>query len=149
MSEVADEESESQKFMIAECCNPIPGDNITGYRDPRPGAIVVHKTECPELISLGSQQGQNLVSNIKWSSYKAESYLSELQLRGIDRVGILRDLVQVITIERNINIRELQIQSHDGIFDGKISIYVPDTDSLNALMENINKIKGIDKVERL
>jgi GTP pyrophosphokinase len=138
-----------QKFVAAECCNPIPGDNITGYRDPRTGAIVVHKTECPELISLGSQQGQNLVSNIKWSSYKAESYLSELQLRGIDRVGILRDLVQVITIERNINIRELQIQSHDGIFDGKISLYVPDTDSLNALMENINKIKGIDKVERL
>lgn len=148
-NEVGDEDGESQKFMIAECCNPIPGDNITGYRDPRTGAIVVHKTECPELISLGSQQGQNLVSNIKWSSYKAESYLSELQLRGIDRVGILRDLVQVITIERNINIRELQIQSHDGIFDGKISLYVPDTDSLNALMENINKIKGIDKVERL
>ncbi len=143
------DEAEAQKFMIAECCNPIPGDNITGYRDPRTGAIVVHKTECPELISLGSQQGQNLVSNIKWSSYKAESYLSELQLRGIDRVGILRDLIQVITIERNINIRELQIQSHDGIFDGKISLYVPDTDSLNTLMENINKIKGIDKVERM
>jgi len=143
------DDSEAQKFIIAECCNPIPGDNITGYRDPRSGAIIVHKTDCEELISLGSQQGQNLVSNIKWSSYKAESYLAELQLRGIDRVGILRDLVQVITIERNINIRELQIQSHDGIFDGKISLYVSDAESLAALKDNLLKIKGIDKVDRL
>lgn len=144
-----DDDAETPKFIIAECCNPIPGDNITGYRDPRSGAIIVHKTDCEQLISLGSQQGQNLVSNIKWSSYKAESYLAELQLRGIDRVGILRDLVQVITIERNINIRELQIQSHDGIFDGKISLYVSDAESLAALKDNLLKIKGIDKVDRM
>jgi GTP pyrophosphokinase len=140
---------EEQKFMAAECCNPIPGDNITGYRDPRTGAIVVHKTDCQDLIALAAQKGENLVGNIKWSTYKAESYLAEIKLRGLDRVGILRDLSQVITVELDINIRELKIQSHDGIFEGKISLYVPDTDSLYSLIDKVGKIKGIDKVERV
>ncbi len=137
------------KFVAAECCNPIPGDNITGYKDPRTGDIIVHKTECQELISLAAQKGENLVGNIKWSTYKAVSYLSEIRLRGLDRVGVLRDLAQVITVELDINIRELQIQSHDGIFEGKISVYVSDTESLYSLMDKVGKIKGIDKVERI
>lgn len=138
-----------QKFVAAECCNPIPGDNITGYKDPRTGDIIVHKTDCEELIRLAAQKGENLVGNIKWSTYKAVSYLSEIKLRGLDRVGVLRDLAQVITVELDINIRELQIQSHDGIFEGKISVYVSDTESLHSLMEKVGKIKGIDKVERV
>ena len=125
-----------QKFVAAECCNPIPGDNITGYKDPRTGDIIVHKTDCEELIRLAAQRGENLVGNIKWSTYKAVSYLSEIKLRGLDRVGVLRDLAQVITVELDINIRELQIQSHDGIFEG-------------SLMDKVGKIKGIDKVERV
>ena len=137
------------KFVAAECCNPIPGDNITGYKDPRTGDIIVHKTDCKELISLAAQKGENLVGNIKWSTYKAVSYLSEIKLRGLDRVGVLRDLAQVITVELDINIRELQIQSHDGIFEGKISVYVSDTESLYSLMDKVGKIKGIDKVERM
>lgn len=137
------------KFVAAECCNPIPGDNITGYKDSRTGDIIVHKTECEELIRLAAQKGENLVGNIKWSTYKAVSYLSEIKLRGLDRVGVLRDLAQVITVELDINIRELQIQSHDGIFEGKISVYVSDTESLYSLMEKVGKIKGIDKVERV
>ena len=111
--------------------------------------IIVHKTECEELIRLAAQKGENLVGNIKWSTYKAESYLAEIKLRGLDRVGVLRDLAQVITVELDINIRELKIQSHDGIFEGKISLYVTDTESLYSLMDKVNKIKGIDKVERV
>lgn len=143
------EEPEPYKFIIAECCNPLPGDNITGYHDPRSGSIVVHKTDCDEIIKLGSQRGENLISNIKWATYKAESYLAEVEMRGTDRVGVLRDLMQVITIELNINIRGLQIQSHDGIFEGKISLYVPDAKSLNALMDKVHNIKGIEVVRRL
>ena len=138
-----------QKFVAAECCNPIPGDNITGYRDPHSGDIIVHKTDCEELIRLAAQKGENLVGNIKWSTYKAESYLAEISLRGLDRVGVLRDLAQVITVELDINIRELKIHSHDGIFEGKISLYVPDTEALYSLMEKVGAIKGIDKVERM
>ena len=136
------------KFVIAEGCNPIPGDDIVGYRTPGTNTIVVHKAGCEDITRLAAQHGENIVTSIKWSSYKAESYLAEIEVRGIDRVGILVDLSQVITLELGINIRELAIQSHDGIFEGKISVYVKDTENLNALLDRVGSIKGIEKVKR-
>lgn len=136
------------KFVIAEGCNPIPGDDIVGYRNPGTNTIIVHKAGCEDITRLAAQHGENIISSIKWSSYKAESYLSEVEVRGIDRVGILVDLSQVITVELGINIRELIIQSHDGIFEGKISVYVKDTENLNALLERVGNIKGIEKIKR-
>ena len=141
--------SRGQRFEIAECCIPIPGDDVTGYRDPASGKIIVHKTSCSELTRLASSHGENIVTGIRWSSHKAMSYLSIISLQGIDRVGILLDLVGVITGELNINIRELKIQSHDGIFEGEISLYVTSTDDLSAVIGKIKKIKGVDKAQRI
>lgn len=141
-------DSNAPKFIIAEDCNPIPGDEIVGYRNPETNTIVVHKAGCEEVTRLASQHGENIVSSIKWSSYKAESYLAEVEIRGIDRIGILVDLSQVITVELGINIRELSIQSHDGIFEGKVRVYVKDTENLEALMKSVDSIKGIEKVKR-
>lgn len=142
-------EDDEVKFMIAEGCNPIPGDEIIGYKDPDTDTIIVHKASCSEITRLASQHGENIVSNLRWSSYKAESYLSEIEIRGIDRAGILVDLAQVITVELGINIRELAIRSHDGIFEGKVSLYVKDKETLNALMKKVDNIKGIEKVKRV
>ena len=144
-----EKEGEGRRFEIAECCIPIPGDDVTGYRDPASGKIIVHKTSCSELTRLAAQHGENIVSGIRWSSHKAMSYLSIVSLQGIDRVGILLDLVGVITGELNINIRELKIQSHDGIFEGEVSLYVTSTDDLNAVVGKIKKIKGVDKAQRI
>lgn len=141
-------DANAPKFVIADGCNPIPGDEIVGYRNPESNTIVVHKAGCEDITRLAAQHGENIVTNIKWSSYKAESYLAELEVRGIDRIGILVDLSQVITVEQGINIRNLSIQSHDGIFEGKISVYVSDTASLNALLDSVSHIKGIEKVNR-
>ncbi len=140
--------SGSRRFEIAECCIPIPGDDVTGYRDPASGKIIVHKTSCSELTRLASQHGENIITGIRWSSHKAMSYLSIIHLQGIDRVGILLDLVGVITGELNINIRELKIHSHDGIFEGEVSLYVTSTDDLNAVIGKIKKIKGVERVQR-
>jgi GTP pyrophosphokinase len=140
--------SGAQRFEIAECCIPIPGDDVTGYRDPLSHTIMVHKTSCSELIRLASQHGENIVSGIRWSSRRAMSYLSIIHLQGIDRVGLLLDLVGVITGELNINIREMKIHSHDGIFEGEVSLYVTSTDDLNAVIAKIKKIKGVERVQR-
>ncbi len=137
------------QFVIAECCKPIPGDQVVGYRDPETGRIFVHKNTCDELTRLGAQYGKNIVKEeIKWSQHKAVSYLSAIELRGIDRIGIILDLAQLIKDEFNINIREIHIQSHDGIFEGNISLYVKDIQSLNSLMDKIRMIKGIEVVKR-
>lgn len=137
------------QFVIAECCKPIPGDQVVGYRDPETGRIFVHKSNCDELTRLGAQYGKNIVKEeIKWSQHKAVSYLSSIELRGIDRIGIILELAQLIKDEFNINIREIHIQSHDGIFEGMISLYVKDIQALNNLMDKIRMIKGIEVVKR-
>ena len=137
------------QFEIAECCKPIPGDKVVGYRDPASGNIIVHKATCDELNRLATQFGRNIVKEeIKWSQHKAMSYLVATELRGIDRQGILLDLAKVVSADFNINIREVNIHSHDGIFEGNVSLYVKDAESLHAVMDKLRKIKGIESVKR-
>ena len=137
------------QFEIAECCKPIPGDKVVGYRDPASGNIIVHKATCDELNRLATQFGRNIVKEeIKWSQHKAMSYLVTIELRGIDRMGILLDLAKVVSGDFSINIREVSIHSHDGIFEGSISLYVKDAEGLHDVMDKLRKIKGIESVKR-
>ncbi|MDE5708536.1 MAG: GTP pyrophosphokinase, partial [Alistipes sp.] len=141
--------AQEQQFKLAECCKPIPGDKVVGYRDPATGDIIVHKAACDELNRLASQYGKNIVKEeIKWSQYKSKSYLVTIGLRGIDRMGLLLDLAKVVSSDFNINIREVSIHSHDGIFEGGISLYVQNAESLSAVMDKLRKIKGIESVKR-
>ena len=141
--------STSPEFVIADCCEPIPGDNVVGYRDPQRGVIVVHKSNCDKLIRLAAQFGDNIVKDeIKWSQQKAVSYLASVEIRGIDRPGVILDLTRMITADFSINMRTINVHSHDGIFEGTISLYVKDIESLNSLLDNIRKIKGMESVKR-
>lgn len=142
--------NDAPEFIMAECCEPIPGDNVVGYRDPKSGVIVVHKSTCDTLIRLAAQSGDNIVKEeIKWSQQKAVSYLASVEISGVDRPGVLLDLTRIITADFSINMRAINIHSHDGIFEGTISLYVQDIVSLNALLDNIRQIKGVDRVKRL
>ena len=140
----------SDHFEIAECCHPIPGDKVVGYRDPLSGKIIVHKASCDELNRLAAQHGKNIVKEeIQWSRQKAMSYLATVELRGIDRKGILMEMARIISGDFNINMREINIKSHAGIFEGSLSLYVKDVESLTALMDKIRQIKGIESVKRI
>lgn len=142
-------EANNEDFIIASCCNPLPGDSVAGFKDPTTGKIFVHKASCNELNRLASLFGKNIIKDqIKWSQHKAVSYLSTIELRGIDRMGLLLDISRVISDDFSINIREVSLRSHDGIFEGNLSIYVQDTDSLNALMDKFRQIKGMESVKR-
>ena len=121
---------------------------MVGYKNPDTHKVDVHKKSCNELIKLASQHGNNLPP-VTWSSHKAMSYLSIIEVRGIDRVGIMLELLQVITGELNINIREIHLQSHDGIFEGDISLYVKGLDDLKLIMDKVGKIKGVEKITRV
>ena len=137
------------QFVMAECCKPIPGDSVVGYKDPASNRIIVHKSDCKELDRLAAQFGRNILKDeIKWSQHKAMSYLSTIELRGIDRTGILLDLAKTVSEDLSINIRQINIQTHDNIFEGTISLYVKDAEGLHAIMDKIRKIKGIDTVKR-
>ena len=141
--------ADDDEFVIASCCNPLPGDNVVGFRDNATGKIIVHKSTCDELNRLASQFGKNIIKDqIKWSQHKAVSYLSTIELRGIDRMGLLLDISHIVSEDFSINIREVCIRSHDGIFEGNISVYVQDADSLNALMDKFRHVKGIETAKR-
>ncbi|MFR9620254.1 MAG: RelA/SpoT family protein [Rikenellaceae bacterium] len=138
------------EFVFAECCQPIPGDAVVGFRNYVDNTIVVHKSTCSELHRLAAQFGKHIVKDeIKWSHIKSLSYLSTIAIRGVDRMGLLLDLSKVITCDFNINIRQMNLHSHDGIMEGNISLYVVDSESLDGVMENIRKIKGVDSVKRV
>lgn len=148
-AKTAEKEAQTQHFEVAECCHPIPGDKVVGYLDPLTDKIIVHKATCDELNRLASQHGKNIVKDeIQWSRQKAMSYLVTAELRGIDRKGILMELARIISGDFNINIREINIKSHAGIFEGNLSLYVKDVESLNAVMDKMRQVKGIENVKR-
>ncbi len=148
-AENSDNEAHTQHFEVAECCHPIPGDKVVGYHDPFSDKIIVHKATCDELNRLAAQYGKRIVKEeIQWSRQKAMSYLVTAELRGIDRKGILMDLARIISGDFNINIREINIKSHAGIFEGNLSLYVKDVESLNAVMDKMRQVKGIESIKR-
>ena len=150
LDDTAMEVSQEPEFIMAECCEPIPGDKVVGYRDPDSGKIVVHKSTCDRLIKLAAQHGDNIIKeDIKWSQQKAVSYLASVEIRGLDRPGIVLDITRLITLDFSINMRSISVQSHDGIFEGTVSIYVKDIDALNVLLDNLRAIKGVEGVKRL
>src|SRR6056297_137396 len=142
-----DTDLEENKYKIAKCCNPIPGDDVIGYKNPKEDYIIIHKAKCPNAIKLMSSQG-NYIVKVKWTSQKYLSSLAKLTINGIDRIGIVSDITSVISEELDVNIRKFLIETHDGIFEGDIELYVHSVKDLNNLIMNISKIKGVESVKR-
>lgn len=135
------------EYKIAECCFPSPGDEVIGFKG-KDEIVVVHKKSCQEAIRIASQKGGSIVAT-QWSSEKIMSYLSHVKISGKDRMGILLDLSLIITKQLSVNIRKLHIDSHDGIFEGYVSLYVKNNDDLKNIMTRIGNIKGIDSVHKI
>lgn len=138
--------NEKDQFTISECCNPIPGDDILAYAD-EDDKLILHSRKCPVAIKLMSSQGDRIVS-AQWESHKILSYLALINLSGIDKMGIVSNITRVISEDQNVNMRSINIESHDGIFEGSIYLYIHNTEDLNNLIYNIMKIKGVHNVTR-
>ena len=133
-------------YSIATCCNPIPGDEVVGFMTD--DGVVVHKKDCQTATSLAAKRGEKIV-NAKWSKHTLLVFLARIGIKGIDRIGLLNDITQPITLDLNLNIRRIVVETNDGIFDGTIDLYVHDRDNLNDLIKTISKISGIERVARL
>lgn len=137
---------QSLSYRVADCCYPIPGDKIVVFKEDD-NEVVVHKKTCPVAISKASIEGDKII-NATWARHTVLSFLARITLRGIDRVGIVNDLTKFMTLVLNVNIRKILIETHDGIFEGYMDIYVHNTDDLDAMVKNIEKIKGVEHVSR-
>jgi GTP pyrophosphokinase len=141
--------SATADYSVAKCCNPIPGDNVIGFKnDVDDNNITIHQAKCSTAIKLLSSHGDLLVP-VKWTTHKLLSFLVKIAMNGIDRFGIYNDITTVISKELNVNIRTINLSSHDGVWDGTIDIYVHDAKDLNNLLMSLNKIKGVNAVKRV
>lgn len=138
---------DTPSYIVARCCNPIPGDEVIGFITPEEN-VIIHKATCVEAIRIMSQHGDRIVS-AKWTTHKVLSFLARVEVRGMDRIGILSELIKVISDELRVNIRKLHIESHDGIFESYIDLYVHNVSDLNNLIMDLMKIKSIDTVKRI
>lgn len=137
----------SLSYKVAECCNPIPGDAVIGFVDDA-NNVIVHKKVCKTAISLAARQGGKII-NAKWSKHTILSFLARIDLKGIDRIGIVNEITKYITLILNVNIRKIHFETHDGIFEGYLELYVHNTEDLEHLMKEIQKIKGVENVVRV
>lgn len=140
-------ENAEQSYEIAECCKPIPGDEVVGYKSPD-GQIVIHKPKCPSAIRLMSNEGNRIIA-VKWAIHKLVSFIARIQMNGIDRIGLVNEITNIISSELKVNMTNINISVQNGIFEGTIDIYVHHTKDLNNLILKISNIKGIENVKRV
>jgi GTP diphosphokinase / guanosine-3',5'-bis(diphosphate) 3'-diphosphatase len=134
-------------YKLASCCNPIPGDDVFGFITVGEG-IKIHRVNCPNAIKLLSNYAYRVVK-AKWVNDQLISFLAGLKITGTDEIGIVNNITKVISNENNVNMRSINFDTDDGIFEGTVMVYVHDTKHLNHLIENLRTVKGVTHVERI
>lgn len=141
------EESLQKKYIMAECCHPIPGDDVLGYIDENE-RIIIHKRQCPIAAKLKSSYGNRILAT-EWDTHKELSFLVYIYIKGIDNIGLLNEITQVVSRQLNVNIRKLTMETNDGIFEGKIQLWVHDVEDVRTICNNLKKIQYIKQVTRV
>jgi len=133
-------------YKYAKCCNPIPGDDVFGFITVNEG-IKIHRTTCPNAPELLSRHGNRIVK-AKWMSQQQNAFLAVLRIIGTDRVGLMRDVTDIISNELKVNMQSISIDTETGIFDGQIRLYVNSTKHLDQLITKLEKVTGVMRVTR-
>ncbi len=133
-------------YKLSTCCNPIPGDDVFGFVTINEG-IKVHRKDCPNAIALQSNYAYRIMQ-AKWIDSSKDEFRATLNLTGMDTLGMTNELTKVISNEMNVNIQNIALSSNAGIFNGQITVVVPNNLILKKLIDNIKKVDGIDKVTR-
>jgi len=141
------ESSDRIKYKLAQCCQPIPGDDVFGFITTGEG-LKIHRTDCPNAAQLLANYGHRVVKT-KWAKNKEISFLSGVRITGLDDVGVIQKITHIISGVLKMNMRSISIDSKDGIFEGNIMVYVHDREELDRLCQELGNLNGINKVERL
>jgi guanosine-3',5'-bis(diphosphate) 3'-pyrophosphohydrolase len=141
------ESSDKIKYKLAQCCQPIPGDDVFGFITSGEG-LKVHRTDCPNAAQLLSHYGHRVVKT-KWAKNKEISFLTGVRILGLDDVGVIQKITNVISGDLKMNMRSISIDTKDGVFDGTIMVYVHDREELDELCQKLGALDGINTIERL
>ncbi len=140
-------EEERLNYKLSQCCNPIPGDEVFGFVSVNDG-IKVHKKNCPNAISLQSNYAYRIMT-AKWIDSTQEEFSVDIQITGIDNLGLVKDITKIISENMHVNMRNLNFSADGGTFKGKITLVVKNNNILKRLMDNLKQVEGIDKVTRI
>ena len=140
------ESSDKIQYALAKCCNPIPGDDVFGFVSTGKG-LIIHRTTCPNATQLLANYGHRVVKT-KWAKNKEISFLTGLKIIGMDDVGVIHKITNIISGDLKINIAGLTIESGEGIFEGTIKVFVHDKEELEALVDRLKSLHGIQRVDR-
>lgn len=140
-------EEEKLAYKLSQCCNPIPGDDVFGFLSVNEG-IKVHKKNCPNSISLQAHYAYRIMS-AKWIDSTQEEFTAEIRITGIDNLGLVNDITNIISDNMHVNMRNLNFNADGGTFSGKITLVVKNNGILKKLINNLKQVEGIDKVTRI
>ncbi len=134
-------------YIIADCCHPIPGDDVLGYYDENKH-IVIHKRNCPVANTLKSSHGDRILA-ATWGTHKQLYFAVPIHVTGIDDMGVLHEITTIIYQQLNANIQKMHIESNNGIFEGTFWINVHDVEDVRSICENLKKVKNIKTIARI
>ena len=140
------ESGDQFKYTLANCCKPIPGDDVFGFITATEG-LKIHRTSCPNAARLLANYGHRVVKT-KWAKNKDIAFLTGIKIIGLDDVGVINKITNIISGDMRININALTIESRDGLFEGNIKVYVHDKEELNELVSRLKNLRGIQTVDR-
>lgn len=141
------DDNADKSYKLAECCRPIPGDDVLGYVDESE-TVVIHKRQCAVAAKLKTNFGDRLVS-AQWATHKALYFEEIIEVNGIDKKGVMIDMLRIITEAYGVNISRINIETKDGIFTGRIHVIIHDKEEIDNICKNINKIKEINSTQRV
>ena len=145
---IGGKDDNGHQFVIATCCNPIPGDAVVGIKSPD-GRITVHKKSCPVAEEIAATHGDWVVVP-KWlQAAEANAFLVRISLKGLDRVGLLNEISRFLSLVMGANMRRLNLSADEGIFEGYIDLYVNSKDVLEKIIKRLTTIPGIESVSRI
>ncbi len=146
-ADVFSEETTDLGYTVSSCCNPIPGDDVVALAFPGE-PMQIHRVNCPTAINLMSKYGNNIIK-AKWKQKENITFLAGLRVTAIDSIGFIHTLTEIISIQLKINIRNLQIESSNGVVVAYITIYVQNLQSLQEVISKLQKMEGVSNVKRL
>ncbi len=143
---VFNDDDEVLDYEMAKCCNPIPGDLIFGFLTVVDG-IKIHRSDCPNAIQLRANYAYRILK-AKWVSKDEIDFIATINIKGIDKLGLMNNVTQIISNQMNVNIKSINISSHDGIFEGVITLKVHNVAFLKELTEKLAKVEAISSITR-
>ena len=144
---VIDQNLKGVDYQLARCCQPIYGDPVFGFVTVS-GGIKIHRENCPNAPELRKRFGYRIVK-AKWSGKGASQYAITLRVIGNDDIGIVNNLTSIISREEKLILRSINIDSHDGLFSGNITIMIDDTSRLEMLIKKLRMVKGVKQISRI